>query len=71
MTDRISVRHNDATRAYVGDIERMTGVTSVTDIVTNALHLYRDYLRLPAGDTFRVTGHTRATTTTRTGYDND
>ncbi|WP_326649114.1 hypothetical protein [Streptomyces sp. NBC_01750] len=58
MTDRISVRHSDATREYLGDITAATGVTSVSEIVTNSLHLYRDYLRMNPGDPLRVTGHT-------------
>lgn len=58
MTDRISVRHSDATREYLGDIAQLTGVTSTSEAVTNALHLYRDYLRMPPGSVLRVTGHT-------------
>ncbi|MET8125699.1 hypothetical protein [Streptomyces sp. NPDC005231] len=60
MTDRISVRHSDATREYLGDIAELSGVTSTSEIVTNALHLYRDYLRMPPGVALRVTGHTAA-----------
>lgn len=63
MTNRISVRHSEATREYVGDIQRMTGEESMTDIVTRALHLYRDYLRMAPGAVIRTTGHTRQPTT--------
>ena len=61
MTNRISVRHSEATREYVGDIQRMTGEESVTEVVTRALHLYRDYLRMSPGAVIQTTGHTRRT----------
>jgi hypothetical protein len=59
VSQRISVRHTDVTRADMAAIAAATGVTSTTDIVANALALYAAYLRLPPGADMRVTGHTR------------
>lgn len=59
MTQRISVRHTDVTRADLAEIQQATGVTSTSEAVAHALSLYAAYLRLPAGATMRVTAHTR------------
>jgi hypothetical protein len=61
MTQRISVRHTDVTRADMAAIAAATGMTSTTDIVANALSLYAAYLCLPVGANMRVTGHTMRT----------
>jgi hypothetical protein len=59
VSQRISVRHTDVTRADLADIQRVTGVTSTSEAIANALSLYAAYLKLAPGAAMRVTGHTR------------